>query len=82
LKEVREMTQVLVRDVEPQVLDKLKARARQNGRSLEAELRLILRQAAGEPASSLLPEVERVRAMFAGRAFSDSAALLREDRDR
>jgi plasmid stability protein len=76
------MSQVLVRDIEPMVLEKLKTRARQNGRSLEAELRLILQQAAGEPAASLLPEVERIRALFGGRTFSDSAELLREDRDR
>jgi antitoxin FitA len=75
------MPQVLVRDVEPAVLEKLRARARRSGRSLQAELRLILRQAAGAPAASLLPEVERVRALFARRALSDSAELLREDRD-
>jgi plasmid stability protein len=76
------MPQVLVRDIEPVVLEKLKARALRSGRSLEAELRLILQQAAGEPAASLLPELERVRALFAGRTFGDSAELLREDRDR
>lgn len=76
------MPHVLVRDIEPRVLEKLKARARQSGRSLEAELRLILHQAAGEPAAGLLTELDRVRALFAGRNFSDSAELLREDRDR
>jgi antitoxin FitA len=76
------MPQVLVRNLSPAVLEKLKARARQNGRSLEAELRLILQRAAGEPAADLLTGVERVRALFAGRTFSDSAELLREDRDR
>lgn len=76
------MPQVLVREVDPTILAKLKARARQNGRSLEAELRLILQQAAGENPASILPDIERVRALFAGRSFSDSTELLREDRER
>lgn len=76
------MAQVLVRDLAPAVVEKLKRRARQNGRSLEAELRSILQRAAGEGAEQLLAEVQRVRDMFAGRTFSDSAELIREDRDR
>jgi antitoxin FitA len=76
------MAQVLVRDLDGEVIEKLKERARHNGRSLEAELRLILQRAAGEHASNALAEVERIRARFAGRSFSDSAELVREDRDR
>jgi antitoxin FitA len=76
------VAQVLIRDVEPEVIEKLKVRARQNNRSLEAELRLLLQQAAGRSGPEVLAEVERVRAMFAGRVFSDSAELLREDRER
>ena len=76
------MAQVLVRDVDTQIVEKLKQRARQNGRSLEAELRLILQRAAGVLDSAVLAEVERVRSMFQGRTFSDSAELIREDRDR
>ena len=79
--------QVLIRDLDSVVLDKLKARARRNGRSLEAELRLILARAAegGWPErvdwGAVRAEVERVRARFAGRTFSDSTELIREDRD-
>jgi plasmid stability protein len=76
------MSQVLVRGLEPEVVEKLRTRAQQNGRSLEAELRIILQRAAGGPISEPLAEVERVRAMFAGRRFSDSAELVREDRER
>jgi len=64
------------------VIEKLKNRARQNGRSLEAELRLILPEAAGDNMAQIQLEIEHVRAMFAGRTFSDSAGLLREDRER
>ena len=76
------MAQVLIRDVMPEVVDKLKARARRNHRSLEAELRVIFEKAAEEPAVDMLAEVQRVRALFAGRSFDDSADLLRADRER
>lgn len=76
------MAQVLVRDVEPEVVDKLKLRAQRNHRSLEAELRVIFATAVAETEQDLLHEVDRVRALFAGRQFSDSAELLRADRDR
>ncbi len=75
------MAQVLVRDVEPVVVDRLKQRAKKSGRSLEAELRLILEQAAQSKPEDALAAALRVRALFAGQTFSDSAALLREDRD-
>ena len=75
------MAQVLVRDVEPETVEKLKQRAGKNGRSLEAELRLILRQAADQSGDPWA-EIERVRAAFAGRTFSDSSEPIREDRDR
>lgn len=76
------MAQLLVRDLDDAVVERLRERARQNNRSLEAELRSILQRAAGVITPEALAEVERVRAMFAGRSFSDSAELIREDRDR
>ena len=76
------MAQVLIRDVDPEVVVKLKARAQRNRRSLEAELRLIFEEAVQEPKFDMRAEVERVRALFAGRTFEDSAALVREDRER
>lgn len=76
------MAQVLIRGIAPAVVEKLKVRARLNHRSLEAELRAICGEAVRDPVGSELDEVDRVRALFAGRAFSDSATLVREDRDR
>jgi len=76
------MAQVLIRGLEPEVLEKLKARARRNGRSLEAELRLVLRDAADDEWAEARAAITRVREMLAGRTFSDSAELIREDRDR
>ena len=76
------MAQVLIRDVAPDVVDKLKLRAKRNHRSLEAELRVILEAAVHEPDTNMIGEVEQVRKQFRGRAFDDSATLLRQDRDR
>ena len=76
------MSQVLVREVEPAIIEKLKQRAQRHGRSLEAELRLILRQAAGVEMEAALQELRRLQADFAGQSFSDSTELLREDRQR
>lgn len=45
------MAQVLVRGLAKKVVDRLKVRARANGRSLEAELRMILERAS-EPSAT------------------------------
>lgn len=76
------MPQVLVRDIEPAVVERLKERAQKNGRSLEAELRAILRRASGVDMAAALAELKRIQADFAGRTFSDSTELLRADRER
>ncbi|HZO86707.1 MAG TPA: hypothetical protein VFB38_00105 [Chthonomonadaceae bacterium] len=76
------MPQVLVREVEPAVVERLKQRAQRHGRSLEAELRVILRQAVGLDMQAALEELRRIQDDFAGRTFSDSTELLREDRER
>ena len=76
------MAEVLIRGLTRKVVERLKARARWHGRSLQAELKLVLEQAAGEQAAGLPPGVRRVREMFQGRSFDDSAELIREDRDR
>ena len=76
------MAQVLVRGLADDVVDRLKARAKRNGRSLAAELRLVLEEAAGQDLDEARAALERVRALFAGQTFSDSAELIREDRER
>jgi len=76
------MAQLTIENVDPQVLDRLRERAAERGTTLEGELHSILRRAAGMELARLTPEIERVRAMFQDRIHSDSAELLREDRDR
>lgn len=76
------MPQMLVRDLEPKVVKRLKERARSNGRSLQKEVRAILEGAAE---TYTMAEAKRVsgrwQERFAGRKFSDSSELIREDRD-
>mgnify|MGYP001583824512 CR=1 FL=1 len=76
------MPQGLARDLDPAIVRQLKARARRYRRSLQAELRDILEQAARRSAVDPRAKINHVRAMFAGRTFSDSAALIRRDRAR
>jgi plasmid stability protein len=77
------MAQVLIRGLDPEVVEKLKARAKRNGRSLEAELRLNLQRLAeqDDPVTAAA-HAERLRATLKGRRFSDSTELIREDRER
>jgi plasmid stability protein len=78
------MAQVLVRGLDPKVVARLKERARDQGRSLEAELRGVIEQAASLDVD--LAETRelaaRLRRRLAGRKHSDSAELVAEDRRR
>jgi plasmid stability protein len=76
------MAQLLVRDLSDEVVEKLKARARENRRSLQAEVKLVLEQATRFDRATALKRIEEVRKMLAGRPMSDSAELIRELRDR
>jgi plasmid stability protein len=77
------MPNVLVRDVEVTVLDRLKLRAKRQNRSLQAEVKIILQNAAEqrEPLSEL-ELIRKIRASNTKVNKTDSAELLREDRDR
>ncbi|MGB7208206.1 MAG: hypothetical protein WBD27_06050 [Pyrinomonadaceae bacterium] len=77
------MPNVLVRDVEVTVLDRLKLRAKRQNRSLQAEVKIILQNAAEQ--REPLTELELIRKIRASNTKvnkTDSAELLREDRDR
>ena len=79
------MAQILVRNLDAGVVRKLKERARKAGRSLQAEARFILEKEANSPQVDMETArklAEEFRKKFKGRKFSDSADLIREDRDR
>lgn len=79
------MPNVLVRDVPESVLKKLKAKASQSGRSLQAEVLSILNEAVKEKKPKQLSDLEtalRIQRMLDPKKQTDSAIMLREDRSR
>lgn len=76
------MAQVLVRDLDSELLERLKTRARLHGRSLQGELKAILEAAAVFSMAEAQEASARWRQRLAGRTTSDSSELIREDRDR
>jgi len=76
------MPGILVRGLDQKTVERLKQKARARGRSLQQEVKDILERAA---TSFTLEETrrlsERWHRRLAGRPFSDSAVLVREDRD-
>ena len=75
-------TSLSVRNLEEDLIRRLKMRAARHGRSAEAEHREILRQAlTAEPAPDFEELAAKLRAMTAGRAYTPSQVLLRESRD-
>ena len=76
------MAQLVVRNLDEELVLRLKLRAAEHGRSAEAEHREILRQAlAAEPRRSFKELAAKVRSMTAGRTHTPSETLLREGRD-
>jgi antitoxin FitA len=76
------MSSILVQGLDPKTIRRLKERARFNGRSLQQEIKEILERTAGMVTMSEARRLsERWRHRLGGRAFSDSAQLIREDRD-
>ena len=82
------MAQVVLENLDPVIVEKLTARAQRHGHSLEAELKAILTQAAQTEVidkaamAAAWERIDRARAKYAGRIFSDSVELLREDLQR
>ena len=75
------MANVLVRNLDDDVLKQLKAAAKAHGRSLQAEIHEVLRNASVRR----LAETRRLSTLWlkrlSGSTQTDSAALIREDRD-
>jgi plasmid stability protein len=77
------LVSILVRDLDGATVERLKERARQHGRSLQGEAKAILeRSARTMTMAEARAAAERIRQKLAGREFSDSTDLIREDRDR
>ncbi|MBP6001879.1 MAG: hypothetical protein KA746_00460 [Pyrinomonadaceae bacterium] len=77
------MPDVLVRDVDVVVLERLKSKAKRHNRSLQSELSVLLRRASEqEEPISRLELVRKIRSSIKNVQTTDSTELLREDRER
>lgn len=74
---------VLIRKIEVSTVEKLKQKAKSENRSLQAEVKSILQTAAHRhDKSARLKRIRKIRASINNKQQTDSAILLREDRDR
>jgi plasmid stability protein len=78
------MAELVLTDVDEGVLQHLQERARCHGRTPAEEARAILAEALRGKRPDAWASVDAIyrRLAASGRSFSDSADLLREDRDR
>ncbi len=80
--EVSLMPNILVRDLDGDIVNRLKAIAKRHGRSLQGEVKVILYEATALSMKEAKAISERWRKHFSGRPMSDSAESIREDRNR
>ena len=76
------MAQILVRNLEDSLVERLKQRARENHRSLESEVRRILVDTVALDAGDFRRRSQALRDRLAGRTFPDPAELVASDRAR
>lgn len=76
------MAQLLIRDIDPMTIKRLKQSAKLHKRSLQGELKSIVENATKMTMAEARLMSKEWYKRLAGRAFTDSANLLREDRDR
>jgi plasmid stability protein len=76
------VAQVVIRNIDEAVMERLRARARRKGVALERELRDLLSAAARGDRASFSERAASFRRQLAGRRHSDSTQLLRQDRRR
>ena len=77
------MANLTIRNLDDEVAAKLKARAKAHHRSLEAELRALLSEAAARPSrEEFLKAADRIAAMTPDVKQTDSTKIIREFRDR
>ena len=77
------MTDLRIRNVDDWIVHSLRLHARANGKTLEGALRELLSQEAMRPKLELADELRQMREELRKKygTFSDSAALIREERD-
>ncbi len=76
------MATITVRDLDEAIRSKLRTRAARNGRSMEAEVREILKNAVAAEPSSGSGLGSRIHAMFAEIGFADDLAEILDQNER
>jgi plasmid stability protein len=76
------MPQLTIRNLDDEIYERLRARARLNHRSLEAEVRSILSTAASPNRAEMAKRAAAIRTSLVGRYKGDATAEIRADRDR
>ena len=76
------MAQITIRDLDDKLVARLKKRAREVGRPLQDEVRSLLQNSTQFDPAAFRRRTARLRRLLQGRDFDDSAALIREDRER
>ena len=78
------MTNVLIRDVSEEVLNRLKIMAKSHNRSLQQELKVFLENTVTQSSSEIFQKMSEIRKKLRRKSirFTDSTKLLREDRAR
>ena len=78
------MGSLTIRNLDDRVIDALKAQAKSNQRSLEAEVRFLLTRRVGHRVRTAVfrERSAEISRMSAGTPQTDSVELLREDRER
>jgi len=76
------MPDILIRNLDQALVERLKDRAQQNGRSLQAEVTAILEaQAELMTPGEVKERLAALRKRFEGRNFPSAVDLIRADRD-
>ncbi len=76
------MPELLVRNLDEATIKRLKALAKQHGRSLQGQVRLVLEEAATLSMGEVSSLLEKWQRQLGRRRFSDSAKIIRKDRGR
>lgn len=74
------MTDFLIRDIDPHVLEQLRSRAEQHGRSLQAEIKRTLKKSVRLNKKESLALLDAFRASIPP-STTDSTEIIREFRD-
>ena len=78
------MAQILVRDLDDTIVERLRSKAQAHNRSLEAEVRWVLGEAAAALTidhAAAVHSLSNLRKKLKGRKLPDTTASIREERD-